>query len=315
MAAIEVRSFTSGEPLTIVQTPRPVPEADEVLITVTATGVNYADLAQVKDAYLVPMQLPYIPGLEVVGRTPEGDRVAAITNGGGYAEYVAVHRDYVYPIPDAISDEQAIALLVQGATAWHVLRTVGRMRTGDRVLVHAAAGGVGTLAVQLARRWGAGRVVGVASSESKRELARSLGAHATVDSADAGSRDALLEANEGRPYDLILDMVGGPTFDAGMSVLARFGRMVSYGLASGVLPAPVEPRTLMARSQIIGGLWLVDWLRRPAELTESIEDLFAATAARELVPVVGEVYPLREVQQAHEDLGSRNAVGKSVLRI
>lgn len=315
MDAVQVTSFDEPGPLEVVQIPRPDPAEGEVLIDVTATGVNYADLLQVKNAYLVPIELPYVPGLEVAGRTEDGRRVAAIVNGGGYARWVSVHEDYVYPLPDGIDDEQAIALLVQGATAWHLLRSVARLQPGESVLIHAAGGGVGTLAVQLARRWGAGRIVGVASTAQKRELVIGLGAHATVDSRDAADPRVLREANDGRPYDVVLDMAGGATFDAGLAALARFGRMVSFGMASGVMPTPVEPRVLMARSISVAGLWLVDWLRRPQELRAAVDDLFAATVAGELVPVVGEVYPLADVQRAHDDLASRQASGKVVLQV
>ncbi len=145
------------------------------MLEVSSAGVNYADTPQVEDSYLSRTTLPMVPGSEVVGRLPDGARIAAFATGGGYAEKALVHPGLSFPLPDGVSDGQALSLLVQGLTAWHLLRTSTHLAPGESVVVHAAAGGVGTLAVQLARAWGAGTVIGVDSTPGKRALAQSLG--------------------------------------------------------------------------------------------------------------------------------------------
>ena len=167
-----------------------------------------------------------------------------------------------------MTDGQALALLVQGLTAWHLYRTSARLREGESVVVHAAAGGVGSLAVQLGRRFGAGRVIATASSEAKRELALELGAHVAVDVTREDLADAIREANGGRRVDVVLEMAGGRVFDESLKALARFGRLVTYGNASRE-PNTVATGKLMARSQSVVGFWLVDCLRRPARWSPS----------------------------------------------
>src|SRR3954462_10927274 len=157
-----------------------------VAIDVSTAGINYADTHQAENTYLAPAELPLVPGGEAVGRTPDGRRVVALLGAGGYAEKALASPALMWDVPDAVSDAQALALVLQGTTAWHLLRTSAQLRAGESVVVHACAGGVGTLAIQLAKRFGAGRVIGVASSEEKRELARRLGADAVV---DAGAED------------------------------------------------------------------------------------------------------------------------------
>src|SRR6266540_2366325 len=154
--------------------PEPVPAEGEVLIDVARAGVNFADTHQAEDTYLARRRLPFVPGLEAVGATPDGQRVAALLSGGGYAEKVTVARSLAFPVPGAVGDGAALAVVLQGLTAWHLLRTSARLQAGESVVVHAAAGGVGTLAVQLARRFGAGRVIATASTEDKRALALEL---------------------------------------------------------------------------------------------------------------------------------------------
>jgi NADPH2:quinone reductase len=160
------------------------------------------------------------------------------------------------PIPDGVTDEQALCMLVQGSTAWHILKTVGHVQPGETVVVHAAAGGVGTIAIQLAKLWGA-KVIAVASSESKRTLATSLGADATVEATQENLGEAIKAANGGKRVNLILEMVGGKTFDESLEILSPFGRLVSLnGMASRVAPSMIQPATLMGGSKTITGFWL-----------------------------------------------------------
>jgi NADPH2:quinone reductase len=187
------------------------------------------------------------------------------------------------------------------------------MREGESVVVHAAAGGVGSLAVQLGKAFGAGRVIATASSEEKRALALELGADVAVDVTREDLADALREANGGGRVDIVLEMAGGRVFDESLKALAPFGRLVTYGIASRV-PNTVASGALMARSQSVVGFWLMHCLRRPRGLVaEPLQDLFARVAAGELRVVDGPVYPLSEVRRAHEDLRARRTSGKLVL--
>jgi NADPH:quinone reductase len=314
MRAIRVDEWGGPEVLELVED-APVPEAGEgqVLVHVNRAGVNYADTHQTENSYLARYELPLTPGAEVAGTTADGRRVVALTASGGYAEYAAVPAATTFPIPDGVTDEQALALLVQGLTAWHLYRTSARMREGESVVVNAAAGGVGSLAVQLGKAFGAGRVIATASSEEKRALALELGADVAVDVTREDLADALREANGGGRVDIVLEMAGGRVFDESLKALAPFGRLVTYGIASRE-PNTVASGALMARSQSVVGFWLMHCLRRPRELVaEPLQELFARVAAGELRVVDGPVYPLSEVRRAHEDLRARRTSGKLVL--
>src|SRR5581483_3425068 len=172
--------------------------------------------------------LPLIPGGEVVVRGPDGRRLLGLIGSGGYAQKVAVDPSRLFPVPDGVDDAQALTTLVQGATAWHLLRTSTHLQAGESVVVHAGAGGVGTMAIQLAKRWGAGRVIATASSDEKRALARDLGADATVDSRTPELTTALRDANDGRGVDIVLEMTGGRVFDESLAALAPLGRLAVF---------------------------------------------------------------------------------------
>jgi NADPH2:quinone reductase len=315
MRAIQIHEF--GGPDVLVERELPEPERgpsdDRELIEVSAAGVNYADTHQAEDSYLAPAELPLVPGGEVVGRTPDGRRVVALLAGGGYAERALAHPALMWEVPAGVSDGQALALVLQGTTAWHLLRTSAQLRPGESVVVHAAAGGVGTLAVQLAKRFGAGRVIAAASSEAKRELALRLGADAAVDASEEDLAGALREANGGARVDVVLEMVGGRTFAQSLDALAPFGRLVHFGQAGREGTPKVDPGQLMARSQGVLGFWLVHLMRRPDLLTAAMDDMFAAVLAGELEPVVGGTYPLADARRAHEDIRARRTTGKLVL--
>lgn len=312
MRAIKVEEFGGPEVMHLTEVPDPDPADGEVVVEVTRAGINFADTHVTRNDYLAEQTLPLIPGGEVAGRTADGRRVAALLMGGGYAEKVAVHEQALVPIPDQVSDEVAAGLLLQGLTARSLLRVCARLQEGETVVVQAAAGGTGSLAVQLAKRMGAGRVIGLASSDSKRELALRLGADAAVDSGAADLEAAILEANDGDPVDVVLEMTGGQSFEASLRALAPFGRVVAFGLASG---EPVEVRNvdLMRTSRSVIGFWLMHLFRRPVELREGIAELLGAVAAGELEVVIGDVYPLSEVRRAHEDIAARRTQGKLLL--
>ena len=313
MRAIQISEYGGPEVLELVELPDPTPADGFDLVDVLAAGVNYADTHQTDNSYLSPTTLPVVPGSEVVGRTADGRRVSALVGSGGYAEKALAPRGLSFDVPDEVSDGAALALLVQGLTAWHLLRTCARMQAGDSVVVHAAAGGVGTLAVQLAKEWGAGRVIGTASSPDKRALAESLGADATVAADVPDMNAALREANGGNKVDVVLEMVGGPTFDGSLRALAPFGRLIVFGMASRVPPTPIDPGRLMVGSKMVMGYWLVDCLRDPSMVSGPMKELFDLTAAGRLQPIVGATYPLAEARRAHEDMRARATTGKVVL--
>ncbi len=240
-----------------------------------------------------------------------------LAGAGGYAEQAITHTSLAYGIGDDLDDVAALALIVQGTTAWHLLRTCTAMRPGETVVVHAAAGGVGTLAVQLAKLWGAGRVIGVASGEGKRELAHSLGADATVDLSSTTSADevtkALRDANRGRPVDVVLEMTGGHVFDGSLAALRPLGRLAVFGMASRQAPAPLKVGQLMSGSKAVIGFWLMHALALPGGLAPALEELTSMIHAGLLTPVTGGTYPLADAARAHEDLRSRSTIGKLVL--
>jgi NADPH2:quinone reductase len=319
--AIRISEWGGPEVLELVED-APVPEPDEqgVLVRVTAAGVNFADTHARENSYLARYELPLIPGAEVVGVVERdgpgfaaGQRVVALVGTGGYAEYAVAPAATTFRVPDGITDGTALALLLQGLTAWHLYRTCARVAPGESVVVHAAAGGVGSLAVQLGHPLGAGRVIATASSEEKRVLALELGADAAVDVTREDLKDALVEANEGRRVDVVLEMAGGRVFDASLDALAPFGRLVTYGIASRE-PNTVSSGALMRKSRSVIGFWLMHCLQRPAEMVDApLQDLFARAAAGELRVVEGPAYPLSEVRRAHEDLQARRTSGKLVL--
>ncbi|MBV8933109.1 MAG: zinc-binding dehydrogenase [Kutzneria sp.] len=313
MRAVQVTEFGGPEVLEVADVPAPTPTGDQLLIRVDRAGVNYADTHQTENSYLAEQSVPFIPGSEVVGRTEDGRRVVAVCGTGGYAEYALASPRTVFDVPDGVSDAAALALIVQGTTAWHLLRTSARMSTGESVLVVSAAGGVGSLAVQLARLWGAGRVIGTASSPDKRELAVRLGADVAIDGSPEGLAERIVEANNGNRVDIVLEMTGGAVLDAALVSLASFGRLVTYGSASRTPGTDVPPSSLMTGSRALIGFWLMDCVRKPPMMSEAMADLFALVLSGDLKPQLGGDYPLSEAVTAHQDLRSRVTVGKLVL--
>jgi NADPH2:quinone reductase len=310
--AVQIRKFGGPEVLEPTELPDPEPGDGEVLVRVTRAGINFADTHVTRNDYLAEQQLPMIPGGEVSGTTPDGRRVAALLMNGGYAEQVAVPEPALVPVPDEVDDEQAAALLLQGLTAWSLLNVSARLEKGECVVVEAAAGGTGSLAVQLAKRAGAGRVIALASSEEKRALALELGADAAVDSRAEELREEILAANDGQQVDVVLEMSGGDAFEATLRTLAPFGRLVTFGIASREENA-VKTGHLMRNSRAVIGFWLVHLFRRPEVLRRGIQELLGAAAAGELRAVIGAVYPLSEVRRAHQDIAARGTQGKLLL--
>jgi NADPH2:quinone reductase len=315
MRAIQMQAFGGPEVLELVDLPTPVPADGEVLIEVRRAGLNFADTHQRTNSYLAKAEVPLVPGVEVAGvRIDTGERVIALCGNGGYAEYATAPASLTFPIPDGIDDGTALALLIQGLTAWHLYRTCARIQPGGResVVVHSAAGGVGSLAVQLGRPLGAGRVIATASTEEKRALALDLGADVAVDGAADGLTERLLEANHGRPVDAVFELAGGGVFDASLAALAPFGRLVAYGIASRE-QNEVRTGALMRSSRAVVGFWFTHCLGRPEMVDAALADLFTRAAGGELRVVVGATYPLAQAAQAQIDLAERRTTGKLLL--
>ena len=318
--AIRISEWGGPEVLELVEdAPVPEPGESQVLVKVSRAGINFADTHARENSYLARYELPLTPGAEVVGTVERdgsglraGQRVVALVGTGGYAEYVAADAATAFPVEDGVGDATALALLLQGLTAWHLYRTCARLAEGESVVVHAAAGGVGSLAVQLGSHMGAGRVIATASSEDKRELARSLGADAAVDVGAEDLASALVEANGGERVDAVFEMAGGRVFDESLKALAPFGRLVTYGIASRE-QNEVRTGALMRRSHAVIGFWLMHCLRDPDMVSGPLRELFELTASGALRVVEGEAYGLSEVRRAHEDLAARRTSGKLVL--
>ncbi len=321
MRAIEIKEFGGPDVMELVEVDVPEPGENEVLIRVERAGINYADTHQTENSYLAKYEVPLVPGTEAAGIVEkagassgfeEGQRVVAMTPAGGYAEYAVAPAALTFALPDAVDYGTALALLVQGLTAWHLYRTSGNVKQGESVVVVAAAGGVGSLAVQLGKPMGAGRVIALASSEEKRKLTLELGADVAVDPGSEDLNAALREANGGNKVDVVFEMAGGRIFDECLRALAPFGRLVTYGLASRE-PNQISNGTLLKRSTAVIGFWLMHCIGREGMMREPLEDLFERAARGELRAVVGGTYALSDVRQAHEDIKSRRTSGKLLL--
>jgi len=305
--------FGGPEVLALAERPKPQPGPGQVLIRVHRAGVNFADTHVRTDSYLAKTSLPLTPGSEVAGvRVDTGERVVALCGSGGYAEYAVADAARTFAVPDAIGDDQAVALLIQGTTAWHLYRTVAHVAQGESVVVHSGAGGVGSLAVALGRPLGAGRVIASASSEPKRALTLELGADAAIDSAPDGMTEAILAANGGQPVDVVFDAAGGEVFDASRAALAPFGRLVVYGISTHE-QNELRTGSLLRRSHAVIGFWLEHCLRRPGMVETALRDLFGRCERGELRPVVGATYPLEQAARAQTDLEERRSTGKLLL--
>ena len=312
MRAIQITEFGGPEVLELVDIPKPVAGPGELLVRISRTGVNFADTHATRDDYLARQSLPLIPGAELVGTTEDGRRVAAIVPDGAYAEYICVPESSLVPVPDEVDDEQAAGLLIQGLTADAILRISAGIKPGESVAVNAAAGGTGSLALQIARSIGAGRLIAMASSPDKRELTVELGADVAVDSRSGSLKEDLIAANEGRLVDVILEMAGGEAFEQCLSALAPFGRLVTFGIASSE-ENRVRTGSLMRHSRAVIGFWITHLLARPDLVKPGLERVLGAAADGQLRTVTGGTYPLEEAAEVHRALAARRTIGKILL--
>ncbi|WP_026674651.1 quinone oxidoreductase family protein [Alkalihalobacterium bogoriense] len=326
MKAIQLSQYGGPEVLKLVELDVPAPKENEVLLEIKAIGVNYADTARREGQYVIPTPLPFVPGAEVAGivtavgeqvkKTKVGDKVVTLLSSKratGYAEYTVAHESGLIPVPENVSFEQACALPLQGLSAYHILKTMGRLEKDETVLIHAAAGGVGSLAVQLAKHFGAGNIIATASTEEKRSVAKQLGADVTVNYTEENWYERVLEATEGKGVDVALEMAGGRIFNDTLLCLAPFGRVVIYGVASGE-QSRFYPSSLMAKNQSVIGFFLPQMMRKPALFQQSLVELLKLVGTGKLKLTIGGTYPLEEASQVHELLQGRKTIGKLILQ-
>ncbi len=321
MKAIEVRAYGDSDQLESVEREQPDPDPGEVRIAVEAAGINFADIMQRRGLYPGGPEPTYVPGMEVAGTIDatgegvglsEGDRVVGMIGGGGYAEYATANAQMLLAIPDGMSFEAAAGFPVQFLTAHSCLFGWGGLEEGESVLIQAAAGGVGTAAVQLASRAGA-TVFGTASTDAKLELTADLGCDHPIQYTETDFREIVDAETDGRGVDLVLESVGGDVFDRSLDALAHFGRLVTYGVASGE-PATAQNQRLLFENKSVIGFHLGKASRHdPNRIMQAIPDLTQGLTEGELEVIVGETFPLEEAGAAHRYIEDRRSTGKVVL--
>ena len=322
MKTIFVEEFGEPEVLQYTEAERPSPVEREALIEVRSAGVNYADTMRRRNQYVVSQDLPFVPGSEVAGTVAEvgegvenvsvGDRVVTLLGTGGYAEYAVAPARNLIPIPEGLDFDQAAAIPLQGLTAYHCIKTSGALEEGESVLVHAAAGGVGTLAVQMARLLGAGTIIATASSDEKLDLARSLGADVLIDYTEETWPERVREATKGEGADVILEMVGSDFPEKNLTCLNVFGRMVVFGAASRERGS-IVPASLMNECHAVVGFYLPQIMRRPDLFVPSLREVLGWISSGDLQLTIGATYPLEKAAEAHADLEGRKTTGKLLL--
>ncbi|MHA5053225.1 quinone oxidoreductase family protein [Streptomyces sp. SD15] len=323
MRAVEFQEYGAPEVLQVVQAETPEPGPGQVTVDAAYVGVNFADLKARAEGYRVE-SLPYRPGLEVAGRIRAvgpgvqglrpGQEVAALVGGGAYAEVVVAETATVFPLPEGLGLRTAATLPTVLPTAHALLHEVGRLQAGETVLVHGAAGGIGTVAGQLARAAGAGAVYGVASSAAKAEYALKHG-YDELFTSDTFPEE-VRRATGGRGVDLVLDPVGGETLRRGLDALAVFGRLVSFGNASGAEPWHVGQPDLYAQGRSVGGFSILTLAQSAPEALRTLAERAFRTVTDGTVnlPVTAE-FPLSDAAEAHRLMGGRTSTGKLLLRV
>jgi len=322
MKTIRVEEFGEVDVLQYVDVERPEPGEGEVLIEVRSAGVNYADTMRRRNQYVEWQDLPFTPGSEIAGIIAEvgegvddvsvGDRVVSLLGTGGYAEYAVAPARGLIPLPEGLDFDRAAAIPLQGLTAYHCIKTSGALKGGESVLVHAAAGGVGTLSVQMAKLLGAGTVIATASSEEKLELARSLGADVLINYAEEDWPEKVREATDGKGADIILEMVGSDFPRKNLECLDVFGRMVVFGAASRER-GTIVPAALMNRCHAVVGFYLPQIMRRPDLFVPSLQEVLGWISTGDLKLTIGGTYSLEQANEAHADLEGRQTTGKLLL--
>jgi NADPH2:quinone reductase len=324
MKSIEVKQFGGSEVLELVEKPRPEPGAAEVLVKVAAAGINFADLMARQGVYPPGPKPPFVPGMEVAGTVESvgagvthvaaGARVFGLARSGGYAEYVVVPAEQTIPLPDGVEFGAATALLVQGLTAYFLLEDAP-LRAGESVLVNASAGGVGSLAVQIARLKGAGIVVGTASTDDKRRfVTEELGATVTVDYTKPGWAQEVRTATGGNGVDVFLDATGDVAGE-GYDALADGGRWLFYGAQSGGISALAGDRIgqMLFKGQSLIGYTLYRTMTDGPKIERALREMIGWLLSGQLKISADDRFPLADAAKAHEAIAARKTRGKVVL--
>lgn len=321
MKAMLVERTGTPDVMQLRDVPRPAPRAGQVLLRVEAVGVNFADVLNVAGQYLTAPKLPHIPGMELAGTVEAlgegvsgvqvGQRVAALGGTGGLAEYAAVPAAGLVPVPDSFTPAQAAAFPVSYMTAYHALKTLGRGEAGEWVLVQAAAGALGTASVQLAVALGM-KVIALASTEEKLQIARDLGADVTILQDDPERVQKVREAAGGQGVPLLLEVVGGARFEESLKMVAPLGRIVFIGNASRE-EVSLNPAALMKRNISVTGLWLTSLMTDPRISAAAAQGLTPLIASGKVVPQVGPTYALADSPRAFQDMLDRKTTGKVVI--
>lgn len=322
MNAVMVREFGEPEVMRYEEADVPEPSMGEVLVEVRSVGVNYADTMRRRNQYVIRQELPFVPGAEIAGLVTQlgegvenvsvGDRVVALVGEGAYAEQALAPSQALIPIPEGLDFDTAAAIPLQGLTAYHVLKTSGQLAEGEAVLVHAAAGGVGTLSVQMAKLMGASPVIATASSQEKLDLARDLGADVLINYTQEDWPDQVRQSTDGRGADVILEMVGGDFVEKNLRCLNAWGRMVVFGAASGDRGS-VSPMDLLRKNHSVVGFFLPQVMSRPDLFVPSLRQMMGWIQTGDVKLTLGASYPLSDAMQAHRDLEGRATTGKIVL--
>ncbi|MEO6231761.1 MAG: quinone oxidoreductase [Ferruginibacter sp.] len=323
MKAIRFHKTGGPEVLVYEEMPMPEPKESEVLIRVEAAGVNFADITRRRGSYY-PEQTPapYTIGAEVVGTIAAlgagvtsfeiGTLVIATPPTGGYAEYVSVPAFLVIPVPPGLSAVQATTLMAQGLTAALSIKHAARMQPGESILIEGAAGGVGSFAVQLAKLYGAGKVIAAASSLEKRKIAESLGADASVDYTEVGWAEKVKELTEGKGVDIVLELAGGETTQQALEAMAPFSRMIYLGQSSGEIPL-IDPWKLTVPTRSVTGFSIFAYLAFPEMIQSTLIEIIGFVLSGKLNLQIGAVLPLSQAAEAHHLVEGRKSTGKVVL--
>lgn len=320
MKAIRVRAYGGPEVLSREDIPTPEPGDGEVRVRIEAAGVNFIDVYHRTGLYAV--SLPFVPGVEAagvaqavapgVGEVREGDRVAYVMQPGAYAEYAVVPVSKLVPIPDSLHTRSAAAALLQGLTAHYLTHSTYILKRGETALVHAAAGGVGLLLVQIAKRLGA-TVIGTVSTEEKARLAREAGADHAILYTETDFEGEVKRITGGRGVDVVYDSVGAATFEKSLNCMRPRGTLVLFGQSSGPVP-PFELGRLASKGSLfLTRPTLAHYAADRAELLQRAKDVFGWIATDNLRLRIYKTYPLEAAAEAHRDLEGRRTAGKLLL--
>lgn len=323
MKAIRFHKIGGPEVLVYEEVAMPEPKESEVLIRIEAIGVNYSDITRRRGDYYPEKTLPpYTIGAEVAGSIVAlgkgvtsfeiGTLVIATPPTGGYAEYVAVPAFLVIPVPPGINAVQATTFMSQGLTAAFSIRQTARMQPGESILIEGAAGGVGSFAVQLAKLYGAGKVIAAASSSEKRAIAEGLGADASVDYTQPGWSEQVRELTGGKGVDIVLDSAGGDITGQALEAMAPFGRLIYLGQSSGKIPL-IDPWKLTVPTHTVTGFSIFAYLAFPELIKSTLTEIIGFVLSGKLKLQIGTVLPLSQAAEAHRLVEGRKSTGKVVL--